>query len=155
MWRALPLPVGAFATLGPDGSPQITPIGSVYLDPVEPKGYYHPIFTSRLRRNLGENGRFELLYVNLGAWTWLQALTRGRFDQLVAVRLRGSAVGGRRAASNEEVERWQRQVRAVRWTRGYELLWKDVEYTQELSFDGYVPVRFGAMPHGKTAQVAA
>ena len=139
--------VGVFATVGPDGSPQLTPIGSLYLDELEPRGYYHPIFTSRLRRNLGESGRFELLFLDLSLWTWTRALLRGRFDRLVAARLRGSALGARRAATSEELARWQRLVRPVRWTRGYELLWKDARYVQELSFDSCVPVRFGAMSH--------
>jgi len=149
LWRVVP--AGMFATVSSDGSPQITPIGSVYLDPVEPKGYYHPIFTSRLRRNLGEDGRFELLLLDLRARTWLPVLLRGRFDSLVAVRLRGRAVGPRRAATSDEVERWQRRVHSVRWSRAYNLLWKDARYVQELAFDGHVPVRFGAVAHGERA----
>jgi hypothetical protein len=148
LWKATQ--VGVFATVAPDGSPQITPIGSVYLDSHEPKGYFHPIFAARLRRALGDGGRFELLFVDLRARIWLPALIRGRFDRLVAARLRGRGIGARRPATEGEVARWQRQVRAVGWTRGHELLWSNVRYVQELSFDEHVPVRFGAMPHGKS-----
>jgi predicted pyridoxine 5'-phosphate oxidase superfamily flavin-nucleotide-binding protein len=92
VWNAMP--IGAFATVGADGSPQVTPIGSVYLDPNEPKGYYHPIFASRLRRNLGNEGRFELLFLDLRARTWLPALIRGRFNTWVASRLAEQHVAG-------------------------------------------------------------
>jgi len=39
-------------------------------------------------------------------------------------------------------------VAPLRWTRGYQLLWKDVRFVQELEFDELVPVRLGAMPNG-------
>lgn len=137
---------GAFATLGPDG-PQVTPIGSVYLHPSEPRGYFHPIFAARLQKALTQDPRFELLFVDTGALPWITALVRGRFDRLVALRLKGHAVGARRHATEREAALWHQRVRAVRWTRGHDLLWKDVRFVQELSFDALVPVRFGKMPH--------
>jgi hypothetical protein len=137
---------GSFATLGPDG-PQVTPIGSVYLHPSEPRGYYHPILTARLPKALAHDQRFELLFVDSDTLPWLKALLRGRFDHLVAARLKGHAVGPRRHVTEQEAALWQKRVRAVRWTRGYDLLWKDVRFVQELSFDALIPVRFGAMPH--------
>lgn len=137
---------GAFATSGPAG-PQVTPMGSVYLHPSEPRGYYHPIFAARLQKTMTNDQRFELLFVETGALPWLTGLVRGRFDRLVAVRLKGHAVGARRHATEEEAALWHRRVRAVRWTRGFDLLWKDVRFVQELSFDALIPVRFGAMPH--------
>jgi hypothetical protein len=141
---------GAFATVGPDG-PQVTPIGSVHLHPTEPRGYYHPILAARLQKTLTHDQRFELLFVDSRALPWLSALVRGRFDRLVAARLKGHAVGPRRPVTTDEAALWHRQVRAVKWTRGYELLWKDVRFVQELSFDALIPVRFGAMPHPRSA----
>jgi uncharacterized protein len=138
---------GAFASVGPDG-PQVTPIGSVTLHPTEPRGYYHPVFTARLQKALTHDQRFELLFVDTHALAWLNGLIRGRFDKLVAARLKGCAVGPRRRATSDEVERFQRRVRPVRWTRGYKQLWQDVRFTQELRFDALVPVRFGATRHG-------
>ena len=139
---------GAFATVAEDGSAQLTPIGSVYLHPNEPRGYFHPISAARLQKNLTARENFELLFVDGRVSSRLPAWVRGRFDRLVAVRLRGHAVGPRRPANAEELERWRRRVRAVRWTRGHDLLWKEVRFGQELAFDAYVPVRFGAMRHG-------
>jgi hypothetical protein len=145
LWKSTQF--GAFATFGPEG-PQVTPIGSVYLHKTEPRGYYHPIFAARLMKTLTQDPRFELLFVDTGTLPWLTALVRGRFDRLVAARLKGHAVGPRRRATEQEVALWNRRVRPVRWTRGYDLLWKDVRFVQELSFDTLIPVRFGALPHG-------
>jgi hypothetical protein len=145
LWKAARF--GAFATSGPDG-PQITPIGSLYLHPSEPRGFYHPIFAARLAKTLTHDARFELLFVEPSAGPWISGLLRGRFDRLVAARLKGHALGPRRRATEQEVALWNRRVRMLRWTPAYDLLWKDVRFVQELSFDALIPVRFGAMPHG-------
>lgn len=146
VWRSTQF--GAFASVAPDGSPQVTPIGSVFLHPSEPRGYFHPIFTARLPKSLKTSSRFELLFVDGRLQSWAPALIRGRFDDFVAVRLRGHAIGPRRASTDEEIARWDRRLRGVRWTRGYELLWKHAGLTQEIAFDEFVPVRFGKMKHG-------
>lgn len=143
VWRSAPF--GAFASLAADGSPQVTPIGSVYLHPTEPRGYYHPVLSQRLRKNLADQSRFELLFVDGRIWNWGLSIVRGRMDQPLAVRVAGHALGERRALTAQEAERWERRMRFVRWTRGYELLWKDVRFVQELAFDRLVAVRFGAM----------
>ena len=132
VWRSTQF--GAFASVAPDGSPQVTPIGS--------------IFTARLPKSLKTSSRFERLFVYVRLQSWAPALIRGRFDDFVAVRLRGHAIGPRRASTDEEIARWDRRLRGVRWTRGYELLWKHAGLTQEIAFDEFVPVRFGKMKHG-------
>ena len=146
LWKATQF--GAFATVGPDGAPQVTPIGSVYLHPTEPRGFYHPIFSTRLPKALTQDQRFELLFVDAGITPWLKGLFSGSFDRLIAVRLKGRASGPRRHATPDEAAHFQRRVRPLRWTRGYDLLWKDARFVQELAFDSLVPVRFGAMRNG-------
>jgi uncharacterized protein len=145
LWKSAPF--GAFATSGPEG-PQVTPIGSIYLHESEPRGYFHPVFTSRLRKALSADQPFELLFVSNSPVQWLSGLVRGRFDHMVAARLKGRAQGARREAAADEVARWHRRVSKVRWTRGHDLLWKDVRFVQELRFDSLVPVRFGALRNG-------
>lgn len=145
LWKSTAF--GAFATAGPEG-PQVTPIGSIYLHEAEPRGYFHPVFANRLRKALSAEQRFELLLVSNSPSQWLAGLLRGRFERMVAVRLKGRAHGPRRAATPEEIARWHKRVSAVRWTRGHDLLWKDVRFVQELSFDALVPVRFGALRNG-------
>lgn len=137
----------AIATVDEDGLPHVTPVGSVFLHPTEPRGYYHPLMVKALRRHLRERRRFSLLFVDPAVRTWLPALVKGRFDRLVAARLTGYADGPPRRATEDEVERWKRVVRPVRWTRGHDLMWSKVTLTQELVFDGYRPVSFGPMPH--------
>ncbi len=138
---------GVFATVASDGTPRVTPVGSVWLHPTEPRGYYHPRFVAGLPKNLAATGRFQLLFLDTSPLSWLKPLVVGRFDQLVAARLSGCVVGERREARGEECNRFRRRVRAVSWTRGHALLWQDMAHVQELSFDDVLPIRFGRMPH--------
>ncbi len=145
----------AIATVSEDGAPRVTPVGSVSLHPTEPRGYYHPLFVKTLRKNLRRDGRFEMLVVDVGPTTWLKALARGRFADLVAARLVGRVDGPPRPITEEEDARWRRKMRPVRWTKGYDLLWSNVPMSQDLVFEAYRPVRLGPMPHGRGDLAAA
>lgn len=146
VWRSAP--VGFFATVDEDGGPRVTPIGSVYLERDAPRGYFLPKFTRRMRSNLRDGGRFQLLFVQTGPWPWLKGLVRGAFETPIAVRLKGRAVGRPRKSTDEEIARFRRLVRPVSWTKGHDLLWKDMGLTQELHFDAADPIQFGAMRNG-------
>lgn len=133
-----------FATVNADGSPQATPIGSVRLDRETARGTFLEKFPTRLRQNLDRDGRFALLAVDTSISTWLGALLRGRFVHLPAARLIGRA-GPRRRATAEEALRFQRKVRLTRGTRGYDILWRTMPFARDLVFEGWAPVRLGAM----------
>ena len=136
----------AIATLNPDGSPHVSPIGSLILDEAG-KGFYFEEFPKNMRRNLDQDQRICVMAVNGGFWYWLKALFKGRFDAPCGVRLTGMA-GTRRLATQEEVRRWQDRVKSVRSTKGYKLLWKDMCYVREVTFDAFEPVNLGLMGRG-------
>jgi hypothetical protein len=56
--------------------------------------------------------------------------------------------GERRKATAAEQARWQQLVAPTRFLKGYDLLWRRTDYVRELLFDGYAPVRLGAMTKG-------
>ncbi|MCM3677434.1 pyridoxamine 5'-phosphate oxidase family protein [Peribacillus simplex] len=58
----------SFATVNPDGTPHVTPIGSLILSKDEPKGLYFQIFTSQMTQNLEHNNRVCILAVNSSKW---------------------------------------------------------------------------------------
>ena len=82
----------AVATVGADGEPHVTPIGSVVL--TEPgRGFYFEEYPTRLPRNLRHDPRVSILAVNSSRGFWLRTLLFGRFPAPPAVRLRGRVVG--------------------------------------------------------------
>lgn len=139
----------AIATVGADGEPFVTPIGSVVL--TEPgRGFYFEVFTTRLPKNLQREPRISILGVNSGRLFWLRALLFGRFPAPPAVRLRGRVVGEPRKATAREVALFQRRVRPFRRLRGYALLWGRLQRGQvrDLEIDSAEPVLLGPMTEG-------
>jgi uncharacterized protein len=61
----------AIASINLDGTPHVTPIGSLLLNRAEPKGIYFEIFTSTLRKNVERDPNVCVLAVNSGRWFWI------------------------------------------------------------------------------------
>jgi hypothetical protein len=135
------------ASVNADGSPHVTPIGTLALRH-DCTGYYLERFPTHLPRNIERDDRICVYADQSGLLTWLRHLIRGRFDRLVAIRLVGRA-GARRPSTEQERERFLRQVRIFRWTRGHDLLWGNLQYARDLVFDSYVPIEAGQMTKGR------
>ncbi len=136
----------AVATVNPDGSPHVTPIGSLMLDD-DCKGVYCEEFPKNMPRNLAHDQRVCVMALNNGLLFWLKSLFTGRFKKPVGVRLMGVA-GKRREATPEESARWMKRVRPFRGLKGHDLLWKNLKHVREIHFDSCEPIRMGKMTRG-------
>ena len=133
----------SIAAVSPDGMPHVAPIGSILL--LEPgRGIYFKEFPGRMPSHFDENSNVCIMGVNSSRWFWLGALLRGRFERPPAVRLYGT-VGIRRRASAQEVDRWLRRVRPVRFTQGHQLLWSNMQMVRELHFTSFDIASLGAI----------
>lgn len=135
----------SISSINGDGTPHVTPIGSLRL--LEPgTAIYFEIFTSRLSENLEQRRSLCILGVNSSKRFWVRSLWSGRFSERPGVRMVGVA-GQRREATREEVAWWQRRVRFARRLRGYEMLWgtQQLRWIRELTIVEIVPVALGAM----------
>jgi len=131
------------ATTNHDGTPHVTPIGSLIL--TEPgEAYFFEVFTRQLATNLDSGSPVAVLGVISSSRLWFRSLIAGRFSYPPAFRLLGTA-GERRSSRPEERARWRRKVRLLKWTRGYDHLWGDLSVVRELHFDTLQPVRLGQM----------
>ena len=139
----------AFASVNPDGTPHVTPIGSLILRRDEPTGFYFELFTKQLPRNLDQQPHVCILAVNSSKWFWLRALFFGRFPSPPAVRLRGT-VGVRRQATEEEIALFLKRVRWTRWLKGYQRIWGNLRFVfvRDIHFESIEPVRLGPMTQG-------
>ena len=136
----------AIATVNEDGSPHITPIGSLVLQGKN-KGFYCEEYPRTMVKNLETNQRVCVLAVNSGKWYWLRSIFRGRFAKPPGVRLMGTA-GRRRKATEEETAMWLKRVQSFRPFKGYDLLWSNMTTVREITFDSFEPIRAGAMTRG-------
>jgi len=133
----------SIATVNEDGSPHVTPIGSLILQD-ELKGFYFEEYASNLSRNLRHNKRVCVMAVNSGKWSLLKSFFLGRFLVPPGVRLMGTA-GERREATPHEVDLFKKRFRKYRMFKGYDLLWSRLRHVREIRFDAYEPVRVGAL----------
>jgi hypothetical protein len=79
----------SMATVNEDGSPHLTPIGSLILRE-DPTGYFFDEYCTRTRDNLSRNPRVCFLAVNADRTFWVKSLIVGKFSAPPAVRLMGT-----------------------------------------------------------------
>ena len=131
------------ASVCPDGTPHVTPIGSVFL--TEPgAGFYLDLFNTQLAENLAANPRVMILGVDSSKPMWLLSLLRRRFVRPPGVRLTAT-VGPRRPATADEVKRLHRALGPLVRTPGGQLLWQKAPYARDLRIESVVPLRIGRM----------
>ncbi len=133
----------AIASVNENGDPHVTPIGSLFLGKPG-QGFYFERFTRNLPRNLDSNTRICILAVNSSRWFWLKSLLGGRFGRLPAIRLYG-ITKELRPANDREISLWQKRVRPARFTKGHQLMWKDMGMVREVEIDRIEPVYIGRM----------
>lgn len=134
----------AVASLNPDGSPHVTPIGSVLLDAHSHTGLYVDVFNVHLARNVAADPRITILAVDSGPIRWGRALVRGHFDRTPAVQLTGT-VGPRRRAAPDEAERFRAIVGPLARLRGGRAMWSDLTRVRDLAVSSVRPIRLGTM----------
>ena len=133
----------SIATVDPDGSPRISPIGSVLFSG-EGQGFYFEKFPKSMRNNLERDPRMSIMAVAPSFGFWVGALWRGRFKSQPAIRLVCEA-GVRRPATPEERNGWLNKVRLFRRLKGHDLLWKNMSELREFKVIRVEPVNVGRM----------
>jgi uncharacterized protein len=136
----------AVASVGRDGMPHITPIGSLILKD-DCSGFYCEDFPSRLPENLKHNPRVCIMAVNADKVFWGRALVEGKFPSPPGVRLYGTA-GEAREGTREEIEMWQKKVSFARALKGYKIMWENMHVVRDITFDSFEPVGLREMTDG-------
>ncbi|RJR51183.1 MAG: pyridoxamine 5'-phosphate oxidase family protein [Desulfobacteraceae bacterium] len=131
------------ATVNPDGSPHVTPIGALFLRG-DRTGFFFDIFTRNMSANLERDPRISVLAVISSVAFWQKSMLLGRCDVPPSVRLTGTA-GKKRKPKPGELARWRKHVAFAKGMRGYDLLWKDMDWVRDITFDGFEPVYMGEM----------
>lgn len=136
----------AMATVNADGSPHITPIGSLILRE-DPTGYFFDEYCTRTRENLSRNPRVCFLAVNADRTFLVKSLIKGKFSAPPAVRLMGT-VKELREATPDELAAWHSRVAFARLTKGYEIMWSRMHSVRDVQFDSFEPMVSGKMTSG-------
>ena len=133
----------SIASVDENGNPHLSPIGSLILG--EPgKAIYFELFTKNLARNIQNNNQLCIMAVNSSKWFWLKSLFLGRFIEMPALRLKGTA-GIRREATSKETELWEKRVKSLAFTKGHGILWGTISQVREIEITSCEVIHAGAM----------
>lgn len=130
-------------TVGADGAPHVTPIGSLVFTDVG-KGFYFEQMPVRIGTNIRHTPGICIMAVNSSRMYWLKFFLTGKFRELPGIRLYGTA-GEKRAATHEEQHLWKDKVKSFKKLKGYDVLWKDLNYGREVNFHSFEPVQCGRL----------
>jgi hypothetical protein len=136
----------SLATVNADGTPNITPVGTVFLRD-DCTGYYFDHYAAKLSANLDANPNICVMAVNAGRLFWLRALCIGRFTSPPGVRLYGKAQS-RREATLDEIAMIEKRVRPTKWLKGSRMLWSNFTHVRDIEFTSFRPVSYPVMMQG-------
>ncbi len=139
-----------FGTADPDGTPRLTPIGSL-IPRDDCTAFYFERYPSRLPANLERDGRISVLAVDMRKSFWVLSFFLGKYTHPPAVRLYGR-VGELRPATSEELAAFRNHplVTLVRifCRRGYRVGWEPLTQVRDIRFESFEPCDMGAMSRG-------
>lgn len=133
----------SIASVDSDNNPTVTPIGSLFLNDNQ-TGFYFEKFPSKLPQHAKNNPKVCLLAVNSGRMFWIKALFRGKFTDFPAIKLYGE-LGEKRKATDKELKRLNRRMRATNGLKGNTYLWKKMEVVRDIKFTKAEKINLGRM----------
>jgi len=133
----------SIASTDDENNPTVTPIGSMFLRKNR-TGFYFEKYPTKLPFHASGNKKICALAVNSSTLFWLKSLFKGKFKSYPAIKLYGD-LGERRKATEIEINRLRRRMKATNGTKGNKYLWGDMEFVREIIFKKAEKVNLGKM----------
>ena len=130
------------ASVSRDGIPNITPIGTVFLND-DGTGFLFDAFSQQLAENLKQNKNVCISAVNSSKLFWLSSFIKGQFSSYPGVRIYAE-LGELRPATEDEKLRVNARIQSLKWTKGSKLIWSDFTYVREFNVNSYRWIKY---PH--------
>lgn len=133
----------SIASVDSDGNPNVTPIGSLFLNNNQ-TGFYFEKYTAKLPLNSKSNRKICALGVNSNKWFWVKSLFKEKFKHSPAIQLYGE-LGVQRSATENEIRALKRRMRSTKSLKGHKYLWNDMKYVREIRFTKAEKIKLGKM----------
>jgi hypothetical protein len=133
----------SIASVDKDNNPTVTPIGSLFLNR-DQTGFYFEKYPTKLPEHTKNNKNICILAVNSGTLFWLKSLFKGQFKTNPAIKLYGE-LGERRKATEKELNRLDRRMKATKGLKGNTYLWGSMPIVRELTFTKAEKINLGKM----------
>lgn len=131
------------ASVSKDGIPNITPIGTVFLNE-DGTGFLFDSFSQKLEENLKQNNSVCISVVNSSKIFWLSSFIRGEFNDYPGVRIYAK-LEDLRPATDEEKLRVNTRIQSLKWTKGSHLIWSDFTHVRVFKVNDYRWVKYPSM----------
>ncbi len=131
------------ATVSHDSIPDVSPIGSLFLNK-DQSGFYFEKFPTTIGLNAEHNKTVCILGVNSGVWFWLRSLISGRFNAYPGIKLFGT-LGDKRKATETEITRLNRRMKLTKGLKGNTYLWGEMLYVRDIIFFDAKALNIGNM----------
>lgn len=133
----------SIASVNADGSPHVTPIGSLMLGS-RGAATYLDVFNTRLAANVDRDPNVAIIAVDSRQTMWLRSLLGGRFVVPPGIRLIGT-VGAARPVTDEEIEKFYRFIGPLRRTRGGRAVWGSIDQARDVEVTRVQGLNMGPM----------
>ncbi|WP_438711371.1 hypothetical protein ACSTS3_00470 [Aquimarina muelleri] len=133
----------SIASVDVNNNPTVTPIGSLFLNN-DQTGFYFEKFPSKLPEHARINKNICVLGVNSGTLFWIKSLFKEKFSKYPAIKLYGE-LGERKKATDKEINRLNRRMKATNGLKGNTYLWGSMEYIREIQFIKAEKINLGKM----------
>lgn len=134
----------SIATVGALQSPDVTPIGTFFLNREQATGFYFEKYATTIASHFENTTNVCVLAVNSNRWFWIYSLFSNRFKKHPAIKLYGQ-LGERRLATEEELKRLRRRMKRTRMLKGHQYLWSTMAYVRPISFTHASKMKLGKM----------
>lgn len=126
----------SIASMSPEGIPNITPIGTLFLNDSSPTGFFFDTYSATLQQHLKYNAQACIQAVNSSPVFWLKLLISGQFRTYPGVRLYAE-IGELHPATAEEIYQVHRSIAPLKWTRDSKLIWSDFTLVREVHIHAF------------------
>lgn len=133
----------SIASVDIENNPTVTPIGSLFLNNTQ-TGFYFEKYPTKLPQHAKENKMICALAVNSNTWFWLKSLFKGKFKSYPAIKLYGE-LGNKRKATEIEIKRLNRRMKATKGMKGNTYLWSDMQFVRDIVFTKAENINLGKM----------
>ncbi len=133
----------SIASVDKDNNPTVTPLGSLFLNHNQ-IGFYFEKYPGKLPKHAKHNKNICVLAVNSGRWFWLKSLFKMKFNSHPAIKLYGQ-LGEKREATEIEIKRLNRRMKATKVLKGNTYLWNDMPCVRDITFTKAEKINLGKM----------
>lgn len=133
----------SIASVDKENNPTVTPIGSLFLNDNQ-TGFYFEKYPKKLPQSAELNPNVCVLAINSSTFFWIKSLFSQKFRRYPGIKLYGH-LSAKRNATEHEIKRLQRRMKATNVLKGNTYLWGNMQYVRDISFTKAEKVNLGEM----------